>query len=189
MDIGILFWGFIGILCASLSLVVFFRCMKKSPEHQIIHKLKCHMDLFVDTLNQKFPEDQRVARLYTRYQTTKLFESNNHETYTLNKGEKIVMCIRNYAKDNQIHDDFNLLVFVGLHELTHIMCESIDHTSEFWTNFKFILRQAAEMKLYDPVDYALDPVMYCSMVVYDNPYFYERSVKDFIEQLQNIIAT
>jgi hypothetical protein len=163
--------------------------MKKTPEHQIIHKLKRHMDLFVDTLNQKFPEDQRVTRLYTRYQTTKLFESNNHETYTLNKGEKIVMCIRNYAKDNQIHDDFNLLVFVGLHELTHIMCESIDHTPEFWTNFKFILRQAAEMKLYDPVDYALDPVMYCSMVVYDNPYFYERSVKDFIDQLQNIIAT
>lgn len=152
----------------------------------VLARVKAHLDTFVTRLRDRHPQDPRTQRLYRRYQHTQVFESDTTETYTLNKGEKIVMCLRNSA-NQQVHDDFNLLVFVGLHELGHIMSETTHHTEEFWTNFRFLLRNAAEMDLYDPIDYSLDPVAYCAMVVSDNPYFYERTREDFVQKMQQIL--
>lgn len=169
--------------------IVMIWAMRKceSPERKLIRRIKSHLDTYVLRLHLEHPTDNRVTRLHQRYQVTKVFESDNHETFTLNKGEQIVICLRNYAKQQKIHDDFNLLIFVGLHELAHIMSTSVDHTDEFWKNFKFILRSASEMNMYDPIDYALDPVEYCAMIVHDNPYFYERTVQEFMSQIQHIV--
>lgn len=161
--------------------------VKARIEHQIIQKIKTRLDRVVNLLVKEFPKDPRTQRLYERYQNTKLFESNNHETYTINKGEKIVMCIKNYAQNQKIHDDFNILMFVGLHELSHIMSVSVDHTDEFWSNFRFILNNASKWGLYVPVDYTYDPVDYCKMVVNDNPHFYERTTEEFVSDIRNIL--
>ena len=177
----------LGCLVACALVLIIVRCTT-SPEKKIIRKLKSHMDRFVNELYQRHPGSVRVKRLSDRYKRTKLFESNTHETYTLNKGEKVVMCLRDYSNQHKIHDDFNLLIFVGLHELAHIMSESIDHTDEFWNNFKFLLRNASEMNMYDPVDYSLEPVAYCAMIVYDNPYFYERTTKELAQQIQEFMT-
>jgi hypothetical protein len=110
------------------------------------------------------------------------------ETYTLNKGEKIVMCIQNFKHKNKIlHDDLNLLMFVGIHELAHIMSESTDHTQEFWSNFKFLLHQATRWSFYIPIDYAYQPTTYCNMVIHDNPYFYEKSVEEILEPFIDVM--
>jgi hypothetical protein len=177
------------IVVAFLGVWLFYHLKRRreSPEKKIIKRLKSHFDMYVLRLSIQYPSDPRVIRLSERYKQTKLFESNTHETYTLNKGEEVVMCLRDYSKNKQIHDDFNLLIFVGLHELAHIMSVTTDHEPEFWANFKFILRTAAEMNMYDPVDYALDPVSYCAMIVHDNPYFYERTAKEFMTDIHNIL--
>jgi len=179
------------LLALVLLGAVLLLCMgcrrSETPEQKLIRRIKVHLDTYVTRLKTRFPDDPRVERLRQRYASTKVFESNNHETFTLNKGEQIVMCLRNYAQHKKLHDEFNLLVFVGLHELAHVMSTSVDHTVEFWANFKFILRCAAEMNLYDPVDYALDPMWYCAMVVHDNPYFYERTPREFLDQMQAIV--
>lgn len=179
----------LGVFTLCVLLCVFtYRLSTETEEQRIIRKLKRHFDSFVKRLSHKFPDDARVNRLRVRYDKTKLFESDSHETYTINKGEKVVMCLRDYSRDKQIHDDFNLLVFVGLHELGHIMSVSIDHEKEFWDNFKFLLRQAAEMNMYDPIDYTFDPVNYCAMVINDNPYFYERTITEFMTQLNSLLV-
>ena len=98
-----------------------------------------------------------------------------------------MMCVRDYSKDQEVHDDFNLLIFVAIHELGHVMSESAHHTDEFWANFKFLLRNAAEMGFYKPVDYAFDGKKYCMMEVNDNPYFYQRTPREFAEQLTNFV--
>ena len=36
-------------------------------------------------------------------------------------------------------EDDNLLLFVFLHELTHIGSECDQHEPEFWDNFKFLM--------------------------------------------------
>lgn len=173
-----------------LFIMILFRLIQSQQnrkEHQIIQQIKTRLDRVVNLLVKEYPNDPRTKRLYERYQNTKLFESNNHETYTINKGEKIVMCIKNYAQNQKIHDDFNILMFVGLHELSHIMSVSVDHTDEFWSNFRFILNNASKWGLYVPVDYAFDPVDYCKMVVNDNPHFYERTTEEFVSDIKNIL--
>jgi len=58
-----------------------------------------------------------------------------------------------------------------LHELSHVMTKSVGHTDEFWGNYKFLLKEAAEIGIYDPIDYAKEPQRYCGMTITDNPYY------------------
>jgi hypothetical protein len=67
--------------------------------------------------------------------------------------------------------DINTLTFVALHELSHIMTESIGHKQEFWTNFKFMLKHAVKEGIYEPIDYSKSPEDYCGLMIDDNPLF------------------
>ena len=51
------------------------------------------------------------------------------------------------------------------------MTESVGHTKEFWQNFKFLLKDAAKMGIYKPVDYKKKPKSYCGLNITDNPYY------------------
>ncbi len=63
------------------------------------------------------------------------------------------------------------MTFVALHELSHVCTESIGHKQDFWQNFKWILQNAKEGGIYDPVDYKKSPQEYCGMKINDNPYY------------------
>ena len=67
--------------------------------------------------------------------------------------------------------DENTLTFVGIHEVSHIMTKSIGHKPEFWRNFKFLLQNAKQIGIYEPVDYKKKPQPYCGMDITDNPYY------------------
>ena len=60
---------------------------------------------------------------------------------------------------------------MAIHELAHIMSVTIGHNDEFWDNFKFLLDNAVNIKLYDPVDYKKNPENYCGLEITDNPYY------------------
>ena len=53
-------------------------------------------------------------------------------------------------------------------KLRYIATESIGHKKEFWENFKFILKNAVSMGIYEPKDYK-KPQKYCGMTITDNP--------------------
>ena len=40
-----------------------------------------------------------------------------------------------------------------------------------WDNFKFLLENAKEAGLHNPVDYKDNPREYCGMTIHDNPYY------------------
>lgn len=136
-------------------------------------RLQHHMKQFVNALYRKHASDPRVRRLYQRFNPHNIKESPDRETYTLNK-ETVMVCL---------HDNFNLLVFVTLHELGHLMSVSLHHTPEFWTNFRFLLREAIGMNMYVPVDYSQDKQQYCKMVVSDNPIFEPNVSQDQASEL------
>jgi len=49
--------------------------------------------------------------------------------------------------------DYNMLMYVALHELAHVISQSVDpehKTDEFKNNFKFLLKRAQAKGLYDP---------------------------------------
>ena len=51
-------------------------------------------------------------------------------------------------KDNYYED--NSLMFVILHEISHVICKSIGHTEEFNNIFTDILKESARVGIYNP---------------------------------------
>ena len=91
-----------------------------------------------------------VKRLKNRYKASilsELHKGSSNTSYSVNKGEKLVVCMRS-KDDNTFHDE-NTIFFVVLHELAHIMSKSIGHNDEFWNNFRYLLKHCIEIKLYN----------------------------------------
>ena len=80
------------------------------------------------------------------------------------------MCLRQRNEREELVDE-NIITFVALHELSHVMTSSIGHKQDFWNNFKFLLENAKKANIYDPVDYKKEPQEYCGMNINDNPYY------------------
>jgi hypothetical protein len=127
----------------------------------------------VSHLGDTYPERSNVKRLVTGFNPTKIVEtlpSSEYTAYSENKGDKIAFCLDTEKGSGNLIDD-NTLTFVGLHEIAHIATESVGHTNEFWTNFKFLLQEASKIKIYTPEDYKKKNKKYCGMELTDNPYF------------------
>jgi hypothetical protein len=127
----------------------------------------------VQYMKEKHPNDPRVKRLVEGFNPQKISETlptSELTAYSENKGEKIAFCL-NTTKNGDKLIDINTLTFVALHELSHILTESIGHKQEFWNNFKFVLENAKAAGIYDPVDYKKNPKEYCGMTINDNPYY------------------
>jgi hypothetical protein len=128
----------------------------------------------VDFMVQKLPNDERVVRLKEGFNPSKISETlptSELTAFSENKGEKLAFCLNKKKKDNNDLIDENTLTFVALHELSHILTKSIGHKMEFWQNFKFVLQNAKEAGIYEPVDYKSKPTEYCGMTINDNPYY------------------
>lgn len=127
----------------------------------------------VKYMKKKHPDKECVQRLVKGFNPSKVSETlptSELTAYSENKGEKLAFCL-NKEKNGKELIDINTLTFVALHELSHIMTKSQGHTQEFWLNFKFLLENAKEANIYQPVDYRKKPTEYCSMSIHDNPYY------------------
>ena len=139
----------------------------------LLAKVTKKMKDMVAYMKEKHPTDPRTKRLVEGFNPKTISETlptSELTAYSENKGEKIAFCL-NTSKDGDKLIDLNTLTFVALHELSHIMTETIGHKQEFWQNFKFLLQNAKNAGIYNPVDYKKNPKQYCSMEINDNPYF------------------
>jgi hypothetical protein len=128
----------------------------------------------VDYVYGKFPDQENVQRLHTNFNPKKVMETlptSKFTAYSENKGEKIAFCLNKEKQENEVLIDESTLTFVAIHELSHVMTKSIGHKSEFWQNFKFLLEQAKEANIHNPIDYKAAPREYCGMKIHDNPYY------------------
>jgi len=102
---------------------------------------------------------------------------SSYTSFTLNKGEKIHVCLR---QKNSTQDlvDVNILTFVTLHEVGHIGTREIGHTPLFWNNFAWILKQAEELGIYEFQNFAEQPVPYCGISITDQPKYKETAIND-----------
>ena len=129
----------------------------------------------VEYTKNKYPQREDIKRLVEGFNPNNISETlpNSELTaYSENKGEKIAFCLNKENKedvDNLI--ELNTLMFVALHELSHVASKSIGHTDEFWDNFKFILIESEKIGIYKPIDYKNKKTEYCGMTINDNPYY------------------
>ena len=131
------------------------------------------MKKLVKYMEQKHSSNPAVKRLVENFNPDKISETlptSEHTAYSENKGEKMAFCL-NEDKQGTRLIDLSTLTFVAIHELAHLMTESIGHKEEFWDNFKFLLKNAKESGIYEPVDYSKSPVQYCGTRIDENPYY------------------
>ena len=127
----------------------------------------------IEYLKKNEMDKKPVNRLVTRYNPKKIVEilpTSEYTAYSENKGEKIALCSTTQKHTGNLIDE-NTLMFVVLHELAHIMTVSIDHTTEFWNNFKQLLIYANKVNIYKPVNYSKNKSLYCGMDIVHNPYY------------------
>lgn len=128
----------------------------------------------VDYCTKKYPDDDRTKRLKEKFNPKKVVETlptSEYTAYSENKGEKLAFCLDKKRNETDNLIDLNTLTYVAIHELAHICSISIGHTPEFWENFKFLLIEAKEIDIYNPIDYKETPGEYCGMPITDNPYY------------------
>lgn len=132
-----------------------------------IHNRIQYLLSYLKTNINSFPEYKPyIERLLNGTKNTKLTENSPYgkfTSYTLNKGEEISLCLR-YIKTNEIHD-INLVMYVVLHELSHIACPELGHTALFKKIFIFLLKVSFTLKIYSCVDYRNHPELYCNGMV------------------------
>ena len=121
------------------------------------------------------PDNEVAQRLKAGFNPQHVVETlptSEFTAYSENKGEKIAFCLnpkKNKDLDNLI--DEHTLMFVAIHELSHVGTKSIGHKTDFWENFKFLLTEAKEAGIHEPIDYKKKPTEYCSMPIQDNPFY------------------
>jgi hypothetical protein len=137
----------------------------------MLAKMRIKLEKLCLIMKSKYPNDESVIRMNSKFNPDNITEAgknNQYTSYSINKGEKIVFCIRQKGEKEDLVDE-NTMTFVSIHELAHIMTKSIGHTDEFWSNFKKLLNHAIENKLYQKEDYKNSPKEYCGIKVTDSP--------------------
>jgi predicted metal-dependent hydrolase len=126
---------------------------------ELITYLKDNTELFPDYMSY-------IRDLVRRTKVINIMETPNDDkytSYTINKGEKIVFCLRSKLV-NTIHD-MNTLMYVVIHEMAHVGCPEYGHTPLFRKIFKFLLVQSSKVNIYIPIDYRKKPQYYCGMTI------------------------
>lgn len=67
------------------------------------------------------------------------------KSYTINK-KKVYLCLKD---DDGEYYNFNMLIYVSIHELSHVICDEIGHTAKFHRIFRDLLELAEQKNIYD----------------------------------------
>ena len=125
----------------------------------------------IDSLDEKDKEKgEDILRLKESFNSDYITENipgSMYVAYSVNKGEELSICIR--EKDTEKFIDNNTIIFVAIHELSHIMTDELGHTELFWDNMKYLLEKGSLVGIYKKIDYNKYPVMYCGMEIDSTP--------------------
>ena len=145
----------------------------KQKAADMLAKLRMRLMKLMDALSQDFPNKPQIQRLKKNFSPDpeRFLESTpdaDHTSYSINKGEEVHMCLRQKDAGEQLVNE-NVLVFVAIHEMAHMITQSIGHEPEFWNNFGWLLREAEQRGLYSPMDFKMHPATYCGVMITDSP--------------------
>jgi WLM domain len=130
-------------------------------------KLKIHLEA-------TFPDKPQVKQLKRNFdaEAHRLGEATPEDEFTsfsVNKGEEVHFCLRQREGGNESLVDENIVTFVAIHEMGHIITASVGHGPDFWNNFAWLLQQAERIGIYTPQNFSAHPVSYCGMKITDQP--------------------
>jgi len=147
----------------------------KKRAADLLATLRIRLGTLMDHLAESYPNKPQVQRLVQNFRAdpNRFLESTpdaEHTSYSVNKGESVHFCLRQRDGTEELVDE-NIMVFVAIHEMSHMITQSIGHDTEFWNNFGWLLREAENRKLYKHTDFKSHPVMYCGVSITDSPQY------------------
>ncbi len=124
----------------------------------------------VDNID-KFPDNKEyIKQLEKKIKNVDIQESSDNGVYTsysVNKGEQIIFCIRSRKENNKLHD-LNMLMYVVIHEMGHVGCPEFGHTQLFKDIFAFFLTEGIKINIYNRIDFRNNNMEYCGMQITDS---------------------
>jgi hypothetical protein len=112
-----------------------------------------------------------VRQLKRNFNSRNIIENSpggQYTAYSVNKGEQLALCLRDAKDDTFI--ELNLVIFVAIHEIAHVMTDEVGHTPKFWDNMKYLLEEGYKINIYVPEDYSKTPKTYCGLEINSSPY-------------------
>jgi len=125
-----------------------FRVKDNKHKHVVVQELDIIQDK-IDNLKKALYKSSHK----NTYGVKRLLETNvieleesfkNHVGYSINKGEKIGVCVIS----DGILQDRNAIFYIVMHELAHIMTEEYGHNDEFWDHLSILVEVASQTKIY-----------------------------------------
>jgi predicted metal-dependent hydrolase len=139
----------------------------KKDAANMLAKLNESLVKLIQEMKREYPKSEDVKRLEKNYNPDSISEgteNNNYTSYSINKGEKIVFCLRSRDGGDKLVP-LNVLKYVAIHELSHLMTKEIGHPPILWENFKKLLKVAVKKGIYKKIDYSTTPVKYCGLII------------------------
>jgi hypothetical protein len=108
--------------------------------------------------DQRYKNNPDVKRLLSNWDRGITIKEigfmENDAAYVINK-QHLAFCLQDlpYPNSNSKNtniEDTNLITYVSIHELGHIMSEETGHGREFIKNFEFLLNYSKNLKYIDP---------------------------------------
>jgi len=146
----------------------------KQAAADLLATIRSNLEALVAHLQKMYPDDDRTIRLVKGFHPDQIQEggddSGQYTSYSVNKGEKIVFCLRS-REPTTINAlvDINMMIFVAVHELAHIATESVGHTDDFWNNMRYLLEESINIGIYKKQNFKDKPVKYCGVNVTSSP--------------------
>jgi hypothetical protein len=131
---------------------------------RLLSRVNRRLERLVARMKARYPDDAEVQFMAHNYNPDNVSEGSQQDGYTsysVGKGEKIVLCIRT---DDRL-ERMNTIMYVAIHELAHVMTREYGHTPGFWSNFERLLDEAVAAGLYRKEDYASKPQPYCGIEI------------------------
>ena len=132
-----------------------------------MNKLKIHVE-------SSYPDKPQVIQLSQNFEasSSRIYEATpeaEFTSYSVNKGESIHFCLRERQGENEtlVHED--IVTFVAIHEMGHVITKTVGHGPDFWNNFAWLLQEAEHVGIYKHRDFRAHPVSYCGMKITDQP--------------------
>lgn len=144
----------------------------KQLASDMLGQIHLNINKFVDYVynrrnDEGYVENKKyIEQLHERIQNVRLSESSaesNYTSYSINKGEEIVCCLRS-KYDGKLHD-MNLIMYVILHEASHVANPKTGHGNLFKHIFSSFARYSEECEIYKKIDFASNPVEYCGITI------------------------
>lgn len=137
----------------------------------LLSQIRGSLEKLVSHLSKIAPSDERTKQIKAKFKPEHISEGAENEKYTsysINKGEKIVFCLRSRDAEKKLMD-LNTMMFVALHELAHVATSEVGHTPVFWDNFRWLLEEAIQIGVYREQDFKTKPTPYCGIMITDSP--------------------